>query len=186
MSRTCTLSTQTGKLFIIIRKDKKIPMDKIKAYCQTFGEEYAFIEHEKDIDKDTGEIEKVHYHIVMNSQFKEKRLSTHLNDLVNFFGFKNEIGISIEKYVDYAKALQYLTHQNFPEKTPHDKSEIITNIEKSEFDSLMDTNTQVVSFDYVLTICKNSANIIDVIRALGIKRYHKYRATIRDIWDNKY
>ena len=68
-----SLNTQTGKLFIVIRKNKEIDINKIKAYCKEYGKEYAFICHAKDIDFATGVVIPVHYHIIMNAKDNRKR-----------------------------------------------------------------------------------------------------------------
>ena len=176
------LSTQTGRLFIVIRKNVTIKKDKIKAYCETFGKEYAFIEHKNDIDAETGLVIPVHYHIVMNAKENKQRLSTHLNNCAKFFGFDSKDGLEFDSYRTYENALQYLIHKNDKEKTPHKIDEIVTNIDKDELTTLLTCETSVMTFEHVLITIKNSNNIIDVIRTLGISNYQRYRATIKDIW----
>lgn len=190
MSRKCSLSTQTGKLFIVIRKApsimEKIDNDKVLNYCKTFGKEYAFILHDKDVEPVTGEVESKHYHIVMKAQNGDKRLSTHLNDIVSYFGFEDNNGICIEKYDSLEGSLQYLIHKNNPEKTQHKVSEIITNIDKGDLNTYLtvDLESNEISFDRVSSICLESSNIIEVIKSLGIVNYQRYRATIWDIWNS--
>lgn len=179
-----SLNTQTGKLFIVIRKNKAININKIKSYCETYGKEYAFISHNKDIDPVTGVTIPIHYHIVMNAKDTKKRLSTHLNDLCDFFGFDNANGIEIDKYRTYESAIQYLIHKNDSSKTKHDVEEIITNINSEELKTLISIDTFTISFDLVYSLCLTSNNIIEIIRALGLSNYQKYRATIWDIWQN--
>lgn len=178
-----SLQTQTGKLFIVIRKNKAIPEDKIKSYCLEFGIEYAFICHKKDIDPLTGVEIPIHYHIVMNAKDKRKRLSTHLEDIRSYFGFKNNDGIEVDKYRSYESALQYLIHKNDAQKTQHDIEEIITNIDKDQLKTLITVDTAVITFENIYTICLHSSNLIDLIRSLGISNYQRYRSTIIDIWN---
>lgn len=187
MSRKQSLSTQTGKLFIVIRKTpeimKDISCDNILSYCKSFGVDYAFIEHNHDIDPITGLVEGKHYHIVMNAIHKDKRLSTHLNDLCSYFGFTDNNGICIEKYGSYEGSLQYLLHKNNPEKTQHDISEIVTNIDKGDLQTYIsvDLQSQDVNFDYIYSICLSSKNIIEIIKQIGLSNYQRYRSTIWDI-----
>ena len=61
------LTTQTSKLFVVIRKNKEISLDLLKSYCEEYFEQYAFIKHENDIDALTGYVIPVHYHIVGNA-----------------------------------------------------------------------------------------------------------------------
>lgn len=190
MSRKCSLTTQTGKLFIVIRKTPNVMAsindDKILSYCKTFGKEYAFIKHEGDIEPVTGEVESKHYHIVMKAQNGDKRLSTHLNDIVSYFGFDTPDGICIEKYDSLEGSLQYLIHKNNPEKTQHKVDEIITNIDKGDLNTYLtvDLQTNEINFDRVYSVCLESSNIVEVIRTLGIVNYQRYRATIWDIWNS--
>lgn len=183
MSRQAPLTTQTGKLFIVIRKNKSIPLDKIKAYCLTYGKEYAFIEHKQDIDPVTGLVIPTHYHIVLNAKDVKKRLATHLNDLVSFFDFDNANGVEIDKYKTLSGALQYLTHQNQKEKTQHKVEEINHNFDVGEFATYMTCDNDVLSFERVYSVCLSAHNIIEVIRELGLSVYQRYRATIWDILD---
>ena len=64
MSRKSSLNTQTGKLFIVIRKTpsimETIDNDKVISYCKTFGRDYVFICHEKDIEPVSGLVETIH------------------------------------------------------------------------------------------------------------------------------
>ena len=177
-----SLQTQTGKLFIVIRKNKAISEDKIKAYCMQYGDTYAFISHKQDIDPITGIVIPIHYHIVLNAKDKRKRLATHLEDLRSFFGFKNNDGIEIDKYRSYESALQYLIHKNDPQKTQHTSDEIITNIDKGELATLLTCDETIISFELILALVHNSSRLTDVIRSLGISNYQRYRATILDIW----
>lgn len=177
----CSLATQTGKLFIVIRKNKAIAFSKIKEYCETFGKEFAFIEHKNDIDPITKAVIPVHYHIVMNAKDNRKRLATHLNDLSSFFGFHDNNGIEVDKYRTYESAIQYLIHKNNPEKTQHKINEVVSNIDKDELTTYMTMDTMTISFDLVYSVCRNAHNIIDVIKSLGLSNYQKYRATIWDI-----
>lgn len=188
MSRKSSLSTQTGKLFIVIRKPKeimdKINDEKILSYCTTFGHDYVFICHDHDVDASTGLIITKHYHIVLNALAKDKRLSTHLRDIVSFFGFENADGICIEKYDSYEGSLQYLLHKNNKEKTQHDISELRYNIDKGDLETYLsvDLETNEITFERVYTICMTSSNKIEIIRQLGLANYQKYRATILDIF----
>lgn len=177
------LTTQTTKLFIVIRKNKVISKDLIKSYCDEFLDSYAFIEHTKDVDPIDAMVIPVHYHIVGNAKKVKTPLSTHLNDIVKFFRFDDSNGIQVDKYDNYISALQYLVHKNNPEKTQHNVDEIITNIPKEQFDLYMTSEqSEIISFDMCYSLCMSSNNIVEVIRAIGFKTYAKYRSTILDIY----
>lgn len=186
MSRTTKLDSMTTKVCIVIRKNKYIPISKIKQYCDVYFINYAFIEHEKDVEPTTGLVEGVHYHIVgnFNNTGGRKRLATRLNDICSFFGFKDCNGIEIEQYNSLVGSIQYLIHKNQPEKSQHKFSEVIHNFEKGEFDLLMTSDTcDVLTFDRLYTEILTANNILDVIKAVGLKLYKDYRFVIRDMWD---
>lgn len=184
MSRSTSLTCQSKKVCIVIRKNKDIPLDKIKSYCDLYFDKYAFIEHKGDIKPESGEIEGTHYHIVGNFKASKVEFSTRLNTIVDYFHFDNANGLQIEMYKSLENSLQYLTHKNQPEKTPHNVADIITNIEKSEFDLLYTSdNGQVITFDKLYTLCLESSNIVEVIRDLGIGVYKSWRNVVWDIWN---
>lgn len=184
MSRSTSLTCQSKKVCIVLRKNMPISKDLIKSYCDTYFEKYAFIEHNGDIKPETGEKESIHYHIVGNFKASKVAFSTRLNDIVAFFKFDNAFGIEIDMYKSLENSIQYLTHKNQPEKTPHNVSDIITNIEKSEFDLLYESdNGSVITFDTLYMLCLESSNIIEVIKGLGIGQYKSWRNVIWDIWN---
>ena len=177
------LTTQTTKLFIVIRKNMEISKEFIKAYCDEFLEQYAFIEHKGDIEPTTKLVEGTHYHIVGISKKKKTPLNTHLNDIVKFFRFDDSNGIQVDKYDNVVSAVQYLIHKNNPEKTQHKFEEITYKWDKEEFMLMMSSEqTEIISFDMVYSLCFTATNIVDVIKGLGFKTYHKYRSTIIDIY----
>lgn len=183
MSRKTPLSSQTRKVDIVIRKNVEISKDKIKAYCDSEFEIYAFIEHKGDIKPDTGEVEGVHYHICGNMRGSKIALSTRLNTLCKWFGFDNNNGIEIEQYRTLEGAIQYLTHKRQSEKTPHNKEDIVTNIPPNDFDIYYEADIgEVVTFDLLYCTVNDSNNIIEVIKSLGLKIYKDYRNVIWDMW----
>ena len=82
--------------------------------------EFCYILHEKDVNE-LGEIEQPHYHICMryvtDSSFSFKSLK-------NSFPFGM---IQVGRY--WNSMVQYLIHKNDKKKTPHEVSEIVTNID---------------------------------------------------------
>lgn len=184
MSRSTSLTCQSTHACIVIRKGIEIPMAKIKKYCETYFSKYAFIEHKGHTDE-KGDTIPVHYHIVGDFLASKVAFSTRLNTIVDFFGFKNADGIQIEKYSSLERSIQYLTHKNQPEKTQMDVTEIITNIEQSEFDLLYTSdNGEIITFDRLYLLCYENLNIIGVIKEIGIGQYKVWRNVIWDIFNN--
>lgn len=183
MSRSTSLTCQSVNVDLVIRKNKKIPIDKIKAYCEQYCSKYAFIEHEKDITSE-GIIEGTHYHLVLKYKASKVAFSTRLNEICNWFDFDNANGIQIDKILSLSKCLQYLIHKNNKEKTPHDIKDIIHNYDENEFNILMNSELeQVITFDLLFSIINNSSNIIEVIKELGIGNYRTWRNVVWDIWN---
>lgn len=179
------LTTQTTKLFIVIRKNKKIPLHVIKSYCDEYFEKYVFIEHTCDVEPVTGQVEGIHYHICGRALKKKTPLSTHLNDLVRYFNFDNDYGIEIDKYDDEIKSIQYLIHKNNPEKTQHTFDELTFNYDKQELINILACDYgEVISFDMVYSACLKCKSKTELIKNIGFKVFHKYRGTINDIWDD--
>ena len=130
MRQKYPLTTQTKKVFIVIRKNKKIPKQLLLEYVNTYFDEYSFIEHENDIEPITKIVEGCHYHIIGNlkEDYSRDRLKTTLNHIVDFFHFDNANGIEIDKYDNYVLGIQYLIHKNNPEKTQHKSIDVISKI----------------------------------------------------------
>lgn len=187
MSRFKSLSSQTRKVNIVIRKNKEIPLSKIKEYCDIYFDRYAFIEHKCDKKPDTGEIEGCHYHIVGDYTTNKTPLSTRLNEIVKFFKFDNAHGIEIDGYRTFEGSLQYLTHKNQTEKTQHNRSDIIHNLSSNDFEILYNAEIgNVATFDLLYCAVTSCENILQVIEKLGIGTYRTYRLVILDMWKSYY
>lgn len=178
------LTTQTTHLFIVIRKNKEISKDLIKAYCEEYLDQYAFIEHKGDREPVTQNIEGTHYHIVGYAKKKKTRLSTHLEDITKFFRFDDSNGIQVDKFDNIVSAVQYLIHKNNPEKTPHNFNEVVYKWDKEEITLIMSAEqSEIISFDMVYSCCCRASNIVQVIQTLGFKTYARYRTTILDMYN---
>lgn len=177
------LTCQSTHVFLVIRKDKKIPHEKIEEYCKRYFSMYCWIEHADDIQPDTGVKEGCHYHIVGDFLENKIRFSKRLNDIADFFGFDNNFGLEIDKYKDLPSCVQYLIHKNNKEKTPHEVEEIHTNLGKEELDLFLNTDCeQLVTFDYIVSVCNRSTNKLQMISSFGIFAYEKHYKVINDIW----
>lgn len=182
--RKATLTTQSRHWFITIRKNKEISTNVLKQWCEQFAitEMYAFIEHKGDISADTGEVEGTHYHIVINMSNRHQKIHI-LNDIVKTFGFDNPFGIEVDTYDTFEGCLQYLTHQNEPKKTPHNRSEIITNIDDDTFNSILDTPiASNLTSTSLIAYIKQSQDALELMSTLGLGTFDHYLKTIRVLW----
>lgn len=131
------LESKATKITLVIRKNVVIEPRLINSFCEEHLSRYAWIKHEGDISTETMETEGIHYHIVGVLKGRT-RLGTILNRVVLHFGFDNPYGIEIACAGCIEGCYQYLIHKNDPDKTPHDISEVITNIPTEEFKTLME------------------------------------------------
>jgi len=90
---------------------------------------YAWILHDKDVDKETGELKDPHYHIFL--EFPNARYIT---------GLANELNIEanmLEVVRNKSRLLRYFLHKDSPEKHQYEISEIHSNFEiEQSFDEL--------------------------------------------------
>lgn len=175
------LGTRTKNVNIVIRKNKELSMERIKEWCEINCDKYAFIKHENDINLN-GDVEGVHYHLVI-TLFKQTRLSTTLTSISEWLEI-SPFGIEIDKTSNLEGSIQYLIHKNDKQKTPHDISEVIHNWELQEFLTIMNSeaNNGALTLERVITICKESSTLLEVIEGVGFGRYHLYRPTINDVF----
>lgn len=96
--------------------------------------EYAYILH-KDDKNEKGETEQPHYHICIRGK---NGTTLKFNRLKNVF----PVG-KIEQGRTWEYMLQYLLHKNAPEKTQHEVSEIITNIDGGTLDLYLKSTPSV-------------------------------------------
>lgn len=128
------------------------------------------------------EVEGIHYHIV-GSLRERTRVGTLLNRLTAFIGFDNNFGIEIQSANCIEGCYQYLIHKNDSDKTPHDISEVITNIPQQEFITLMTTDYQdtTITQDRIEVIVNNAirfdektirviVNYCEIARGIGATR----------------
>lgn len=177
-----TLQTQSKQFCCVIRKNKDIPNKKLIEFCSQIATQWAFIEHKGDISRDSGEVEGVHYHLVLLLP-KRKRGYTLLNEITRFFGFDNSNGIEVAVMESLEGSIQYLTHKNDKDKTPHKFEDIVSNIDSGELKTIYETENNHLTFDRIHQICLDSDNIVEVIKAIGFTTYNTYRNTIRDMWN---
>lgn len=133
------LESKATKITLVIRKNTSIKSEVISAFCETYLKRYAWICHEKDLSTNNiGEIEGIHYHIV--GELKERtRLGTFLNRACDYFNFDSPFGLEIDSARCIEACYQYLIHKNDKDKTPHDISEIVSNIPQEELKTIIET-----------------------------------------------
>lgn len=179
------IDTRTGQITGVIRLARPLTDDEINAFsnfaCGIIGD-YYYIIHDKDINEN-GEAIPRHLHFVFECpKTYRKRLSTWLNLVADTLGLPNAIGIEIKPTTSFVGSVQYLTHQNHPDKHQYDKSFIMTNVNRDQLDTILHMARNGLDIDYLVYVVEHSITIIDVMYQLGLNYYHHYRPTINDIW----
>jgi hypothetical protein len=108
-------------------------------------------------------------------------MSCYLNALSKHLKTDN-VGIEFDSYRSLEGSLQYLIHKNNPEKTQHEIGDIkFGGFSKEELTTALTSDTTGMDLERLIFICKNSANIVEVIREVGFGYYAKYRNAILDL-----
>lgn len=178
------IDTRTGNITGVIRLSRDLTDKDITAIdtlFRGFVGDFFYIVHDKDTDEN-GVTKTKHLHFVL--QIKSRfRLSTMLNKISDALGLQNANGIEISKTVNFVGSLQYLTHQNLPNKHFYDSKAIVTNCDRKLLDNFLCMDRQGLTIDYLITLCQQSNSLLDVMASIGLNYYTPYRAVIRDIWD---
>lgn len=99
----------------------------VYSFCDRYaGSNFAFIEHNRDIDPD-GKLKKKHYHIVFRFKNPVK-----WKYLVEAFPYSD-----IQSCTSVNASVQYLIHKNNPEKAQYNYAEIISNMSESKLEELL-------------------------------------------------
>lgn len=188
MSHSCSLDTQTSKIFCVVNIGKPVEdIQYFRIFFELYASTYAFIIHDKDVNED-GTIKPIHYHFVCNlkDSYKKQRLSTTLNKLASILHVNDTTGIQIEKYDSFEKCLQYLTHKNDSRKYQYKENEIITNLSQTDFDLYYNLDIdKPFTFDFIYSTCKSCNSKKDVIMRLWVfySRDVSKQRLINEIWD---
>lgn len=128
---------------------------------------YALIKHNKDIDTDTGEVKKEHYHLMI--EFKNAKSFTSIQKIFN--------GAHIESAQHKKQCYKYLLHNtiNAKEKYQYNFNDIITNnidyiknqIESEEFETFEETN-------FINYIAQGTTSLYKFVKRFGFIQANKY------------
>jgi hypothetical protein len=116
------MSKLKARNFTFALEPRRTPhIDNVILTVKTYPK-WAYIMHDKDVKDDgTGELKEPHYHFYV--EFPNPRyldaIATELNIMSNM----------IEKVWNKKGILEYLTHENQPEKYHYDKQQIVSNFD---------------------------------------------------------
>ena len=175
------LTSKTKFVNIVVRKkDFKISdRDKyIRRWCEENCEYYAYIYHKEDLNLEHIK-EDEHLHLVGILK-KSILLSTTLNSFCEFLDIKT-LGVEIDKCNSVEGSIQYLIHKNDPQKTQHKKDEIVSNYDRKDLDSILETDCYNITPQRLRDMVKKASSNYELIEKLGIERYIRWRRVISDI-----
>lgn len=183
MTKPTNVNTKTGRITGVIRLDRDLTDDEISRFgvmCYQLTGDYFYIVHDKDVDDD-GTLKTKHLHFVIECK-NRKLLSTWLNVIADTLGLPSTTGIMIQKTTAFVGSVQYLTHQNYPEKQAYLPEKIKTNVKPEQLETILNMSRSGIDIDYLIYVVQTSIDIVDVMKQLGLNYYHIYRATINDLW----
>lgn len=180
------LETQTKEFSIVINCPKAIKVNDFKnvtiplgfSILNAQGMTYAYAFHDKDTNDD-GELKTFHLHLVLSSP-KRMRLGTCLSKIVGCFGLPPDC-VSVDTIVDFASAIQYLTHKNDSSKYQYDYDCIVTNMDQSllwEYYNRRKHEKVTASYLWQLIVIENRDDI-ELMFLLSLPVYNQYINCIR-------
>lgn len=190
-----SLDTRTQFIWVILgrcnsplTKDFQFYYEKLAVWLKEKCKVYAYIGHDKDkTDDDKPKFRHIHLLAVYKDSESNNypRLSTSLNHLAKVCYLPNQ-DIDIQVAEDVDKCIRYCIHKGYPLKFQYPLEELQSNLSKEELDTIMNhlEEDNSVSPDYLISCVKiNKGSCIAMVKALGLKKYMKYRYVIKDIKD---
>lgn len=164
-------------------KQKEILQEDLIRVFALLGK-YAGILHYKDIDTESGELKRKHYHIVLRL-YEKKRGSTIINFISKQLDCSKEI-ITIDNCGDVNGLTRYLLHLDNPEKVPYAPFEIFTN-DDTAVNLALDYSPNSLTPDSLMSIVySTNGSKWGIIKQIGLDAYCKYERAIRVALDEFY
>lgn len=155
---------------------------RFKKWCDSNCSLYALMLHDNCLKEDgTFKTPHVHYVFHLNKDFGSPRLLTTLNRLAKALDV-DTLAVSIFKPKTIEGALQYFTHQKYPEKMQYPKENFITNLEPSILDAMLAADVKEMNEEYLIEVVARARYKSDILREIGLYYYRCYRGLINDLW----
>lgn len=158
-------------------------ISKAKKWFDDNCDMYACMLHDMCL-KDDGTPKTPHLHFVGHLKRTSKgspRLSTTLNAIAKACDV-NTLAVSIFAPQNIEGAVQYFTHQAYPNKTQYPKERFITNIAKEELDIMLSSDVKPLDDERIIEVVASAYCRSDVLREIGLYYYRMYRGVINDLW----
>lgn len=125
-------------------------VDEILKLARELSVKHYYILHDSDVDVETGELKKAHYHVIMSFKTPRK-LKTISNYFSAYEQFKPN---SFERIRNISGAKRYLIHLDDGDKHRYDVSEVVTN-DKDLADMLIDNASRLEKRDMMVQAYRN-------------------------------
>lgn len=189
-----SLSSKRKNVAVILGS-KKIPLpnthdkawyyEQLKQWCADHTCEYSFIMHERDLQEDgSPKWPHIHMALIMKSVGKGRNYPS-LNTILNSLAKQCEVdglSIQIDEMTSEVGSVQYLIHKRNQDKAHYLESEVISSYPQEELHTIMESDDEgALSVTYLVSVCSQCRNRIEIMEKIGLKAYKDYRLVITDI-----
>ena len=153
-----------------------------KKILQTLNGIYPFIAvilHDQDINDD-GQLKTAHFHLILES--KRTRKSTLLKQISDLLDLPLNC-ISCKEIINWRKAVRYITHIDYEDKTYYLPSDIYTN-DRIYLDSFFASREENICEEKLIEIVRYEKTTAKILLKIGMENYKKYAQIIRDLQRN--
>lgn len=160
----------------------KREMDMLAKDLPQIAPQFCMIIHDRDEDSLTGEVMTPHLHINLWTS-KRRTGGMVLNFIAECLGCET-LGIEIDKIKNEHLSLRYLGHKDNFEKHPYQFNEVYSNCPAMREKVRMHWVNDFVELSSVeiIKLCETcSYNRHEILCALGVTLYQKYRLIINDL-----
>lgn len=185
-----TENKQTRKFSCVIECYSKIPegrkidnYDVLKESLQDMQiilpSSYWAIIHDMDYDEETGELERKHIHLVLETKTRHTCLGV-VRLLGEAFGI-SQTRVSVRTTRNEYSCIRYLMHMDNPEKQPYLPFDVVTNDQEGLNVAILNASALELQIEDLIKVISESRNEMEVAQKIGLKNYQRYRGTIKDI-----
>lgn len=150
--------------------------EKLRDLDKRLPNNYWAILH--DCDVEDGARKRPHWHIVL--EFLTKHTATGVVKQLADALLVDENRVSVRECRSLVASIRYLTHMDDPDKISYPQLDVITNAPEV-FREAISRREDDLSIDDLLRIIDDSKDQVEIMKAIGLKNYQKYRGVIVDV-----
>lgn len=117
-------------------------VDEVLERIKSYFDQWAYCLHDKDVNEETGEAKKAHYHWVgsVKNPVQVTTISNAIGVPSNYIEFVRKKGNTD----NWKGAVRYLVHASNPEKYQYDAQTVVTNFDVTRYINAYDETQQIV------------------------------------------